>query len=137
MPRFFAAALAAVLLAAATPAGAVVQGAPSSLGQYTVRLVGNGNCTGVVVARRAVITASHCVRGMRVVADGVTIRVAGVSRSALLDDGRRLRVVGDAAVLRLSTDLPFSVGAAPVWPSLDRKDAFDTSRPIGGIVCRR
>jgi hypothetical protein len=46
----------AAMLAAAQPAGAVVLGGPSALSIYTVRLVGNGNCTGVAIARRAVIT---------------------------------------------------------------------------------
>ena len=111
LAAFFAAVLAATLLAA--PAHAVIQGTSSSLGAYTVRLIGNGNCTGVVIARRAVVTAAHCARGMRVMADGGTVRVTGVSRSALLDDGRRVSVSGDAAILTLAAPLS-GVGAAPV-----------------------
>src|SRR3989304_3210960 len=88
----------AIMLAAAPPAGAVVKGTSSSLGAYTVRLVGNGYCTGAVIARRAVITAAHCARGMRVLASGGSYRVAGISRSAVLDDGRRVHVSGDAAI---------------------------------------
>ena len=100
------------MLSAATPAHAVIKGTSSALGSYTVRLVGSGYCTGVVIARRAVVTAAHCARGMRVLADDGSVRVVAVARSALLDDGRRVSVSGDAAILKLSSDL--GVGAAPV-----------------------
>ena len=117
MPRQAAPALtllcAAALLAAA-PAHAVIMGTSSSLGSYTVRLVGSHYCSGVAIARRAVVTAAHCARGMHVLADGGTIAIAGVARSALLDDGRRMSVTGDAAILKLAAPLPFGVGAAPV-----------------------
>jgi len=106
-----------VLLTAATlaaPAQAVIKGTSSSLGGYTVRLVGNGYCSGVVIARRAVVTASHCARGMHVVTGGGSVRVIGISRSAVLDDGRRVHVSGDAAILRLAAPLPFNVGPAPL-----------------------
>ena len=95
----------AVLTAA--PANAVVLGASSSLGSYTVRLVGNGYCSGVVIARRIVATAAHCAHGMRVVADGGSMRVIGVTRSAQLDDGRRVSIAGDGAFLRLAEPLPY------------------------------
>ncbi len=107
-----------LLLTAATlanaPANAVIMGTSSSLGSYTVRLIGNGYCTGVVIARRAVVTASHCAHGMRVLTDGGSVRIIGVSRSALLDDGRRVSVAGDAAILRLGAPLLSGVSAAPV-----------------------
>jgi len=116
VPRHFAPGLTLILtaavLSAATPAHAVIKGTSSALGSYTVRLVGSGYCTGVVIARRAVVTAAHCARGMRVQADSGSVRVVGVSRSALLDDGRRVSVSGDAAILKLSSDL--GAGAAPV-----------------------
>jgi hypothetical protein len=112
LPRLFAP-LFILLFAAATPAGAIVQGTSSSLGSYTVRLVGAGNCTGVVIARQAIVTAAHCARGMRVLAGGGSVGVAGVSRSALLDDGRRVSVSGDAAILRLASPLS-GVSAAPI-----------------------
>lgn len=103
----------AVLLAAATPAQAVINGAPSSRGHYTVRLVGPFYCSGVAVARRIVVTAAHCAnRGMRVHGNGGTAGIAAVSRSAVLDDGRRIRVSGDAAILTLTA--PLSGGLAPV-----------------------
>jgi hypothetical protein len=115
MPRQVATGLAllftAVLLAA--PAHAVIKGSASSLGSYTVRLAGNGYCTGVVIARRAVVTAAHCAHGMHVLADGGSVRVIGVARSAVLDDGRRVSVSGDAAILKLAAPLS-GVGAAPV-----------------------
>ena len=109
----FACCLTTIALAAATPAGAVVKGSWSSLGSYTVRLVGNGNCTGVVIARQLVATAAHCAHGMRVIADGGAVRVIGVARSAVLDDGRRVHVSGDAAILKLSAPLS-GVSGAPI-----------------------
>jgi hypothetical protein len=116
MPRLRATALIAftAALLAALPAGAGVQGTSSTLGSYTVRLVGAYYCTGVVIAHRAVVTAAHCGRGMRVVAGGRSYGVASVSRSAVLDDGRRVEVKGDAAILHLSSPLPAVVAAAPV-----------------------
>src|SRR5664279_4637295 len=50
---------------------------------------------------------------MRVLADGGSVRVIGVARSALLDDGRRVSVSGDAAILKLAEPLS-GVGTAPV-----------------------
>jgi secreted trypsin-like serine protease len=67
MPRQVATGLALLLFTAgllAAPAHAVIKGSASSLGSYTVRLAGNGYCTGVVIARRAVVTAAHCAHGM-------------------------------------------------------------------------
>jgi Trypsin len=113
--RVFALALlTATLLAAATPAGAVLKGTPSSLGRYTVRLLGNGNCSGVAIARRAVATAGHCAEGMYVVAGGKSFRVAGISRSVVLDDGRQASASGDAAILKLSAPLPASIDTVPI-----------------------
>ena len=106
--------IAAATMLAAQPAGAVVRGGSSWLGQYMVRLVGNGSCSGVAIARRAVVTASHCARGMRVLAGGRSLRVARIVRSATLDDGRRVHVAGDAAILLLRTPLPAGVSAAPI-----------------------
>jgi len=50
---------------------------------------------------------------MRVVAAGGSVHVIGVSRSAVLDDGRRVQVSGDAAILKLSAPLS-GVSAAPI-----------------------
>lgn len=106
-----------LLIAALTaaPANAVVLGAASSLGGYTVRLVGNGYCSGVVVARRIVATAAHCAHGMRVVVGGGSMRVVGVSRGAQLDDGRRVNISGDGAFLHLAEPLPYG-SPVPVGP---------------------
>src|SRR5476649_2757144 len=101
------------LFATMTPAAAIVQGTSSSLGSYTVKMIGSHYCTGVVIARRAVVTAAHCAHGMRVLADGGSVRVIGVARSAVLDDGRRVSVSGDAAILLLAAPLS-GAGAAPV-----------------------
>jgi hypothetical protein len=118
MPRHVALALVSlstiVMLAVATPAGAVVKGASSTQGSYTVRLVGSAYCSGVVIARRAVATAAHCGHGVRVMAGGRSYRVASSSRSAVLDDGRHVSVTGDAAILRLATPLPSNIDAASV-----------------------
>ncbi len=105
----------AALLVAAAPAGAVVLGTSSSLGGYTVRLVGPYYCSGVAIARRYIATAAHCAnRRMRVMSGGGSIGIAGVSHSAVLDDGRRVSVAGDAVILKLAEDLPFGVSAAPL-----------------------
>jgi hypothetical protein len=101
-------------LISAPPAHAVIKGSASARGSYTVRLAGNGYCSGVVIARNAVATADHCARGMHVIVGGRSFRVAGISRSAVLDDGRRVSVSGDAAILRLAEPLPDSVAAAPI-----------------------
>ncbi len=105
---------AGAIFAAAEPAGAVINGVSSSLGRYTVRLIGNGNCTGVAVARHAVVTAAHCAAGMRVIARGASLRVRQITHSATLDDGRVLRASGDAAILLLKEELPVGVALAPV-----------------------
>jgi hypothetical protein len=99
--------LSSLALLISAEAGAVVQGSSSSLHGYTVRLSGNGYCTGVVIARRLVATAAHCAsRAMRVHAGGRSYSVVTVARHAMLDDGRRVATSGDAAILRLATDLP-------------------------------
>jgi hypothetical protein len=101
------------VVAAARPAHAVIQGTSSSHGSYTVRLVGPFYCSGVAVARRVVITAAHCAnRGMRIHGGGGSAGIARVTRSAVLDDGRRISVAGDAAILTLTA--PLSGGIAPI-----------------------
>ncbi len=105
---------AALLLGAATPSQAIVMGSSSSLGSYTVRLVGPYFCSGVAIASRYVVTAAHCAnRRMRVMGGGGSVAIAGVSHSVVLDDGRRVSVSGDAAILKLAEPLSF-VSAAPV-----------------------
>jgi hypothetical protein len=100
---------------AATPAGAIVKGTRTpTLGDYTVRLVGNGSCSGVVIARRAVATAGHCAEGMSVFAGGRSYRVVRISRDAKLDDGTHVHVSGDAVILFLASELPEGVKALPV-----------------------
>ena len=119
-----------LLLLAAPPAHAVVKGSASAHGRFTVQLVGNGYyCSGVVIARNAVATAGHCANGMRVIAVGRSFQVAGISRSAVLDDGRRVSVSGDAAILRLATPLPAEVEAAPIG---DGPDGSGDSYTIAG-----
>lgn len=114
MPRPTAAPLFLLFLLAASPAHAVVKGSVSKEARYAVRLAGNGFCSGVVIARNAVATAGHCAHGMFVVAAGRSFRVAGISQSAVLDDGRRVRVSGDAAILRLAAPLPAEFEVAPI-----------------------
>jgi len=100
---------------AAPPAGAVIKGEPATFpSAYTVRLVGNGTCSGVVIARRVVATARHCAYGMSVVAERHYYRVARVTRIATLDDGRAVRATGDSSFLHLTRPLPESVAAVPV-----------------------
>jgi hypothetical protein len=105
----------ATWFAAALPASAVVNGSSSSLGYFTVRLTGSSYCSGVAVGRRLVVTAAHCARrGMRVHGSGGSSSIARIARSAVLDDGRRISVSGDAVIVTLSSSLSSSV--APVGP---------------------
>lgn len=107
--------VAAAAVLAAQPAGAVIKGKRShSLTAYTVRLVGNGYCTAAVVGRRLVVTARHCAYGMTVLAEHRYYRVARVSRSDVLDDGRQVYASGDASLLRLTRPLPETIAAVPV-----------------------
>ncbi len=100
-------------LAASGPAQAVIRGTGSSLGAHTVRIAGSHYCTGVAIAQTLIVTAAHCAgRSMRVVGGGRTV---GVSKSAALDDGRRVQVSGDAAILRV-THLPGGVSPVAVGP---------------------
>ena len=103
-----------LLLLLAAPAHAVIKGSASSHASFTVRLLGKGtDCSGVVIARDALITAAHCARTTPTIG-GRSLRVAGISRSAVLDDGRHVNVSGDAVVLRLASPLPPEVTAAPI-----------------------
>jgi hypothetical protein len=143
MARFGAAllflVLSVLLLTAPREASAVVQGHPSSLHHFTVRLVGGAYCTGVVIGRRLVATAAHCGRSVSVAFAGRIYSVAGVSKSAILDDGRKVEVTGDAAILRLARDLP-NVSPVPVGPG--RGDSFtiagygSTNERGGGVFGR-
>jgi hypothetical protein len=112
VPRL-SASLLLLLLFAAAPAHAVVKGSPSMQAGFTVRLVGNIRCSGVVISRTAVATAGHC-GNLHVIAGGRSFGIARVSRSAILDDGRRVTVSGDAAILQLASPLPADVAIAPI-----------------------
>jgi hypothetical protein len=100
---------------AATPAQAIVKGSRTeALTPYAVRMIGNGYCSGAVIARRAIVTARHCLGGMSVLAGGKIFRIARASRDAVLDDGTRVRVEGDAIILRLNKPLPETLQPAHV-----------------------
>jgi hypothetical protein len=108
--------LGSALVLASAPAHAIVKGTASNLGHYTVRLSTRiGSCSGVVIARQAVVTAAHCAgRGTMVQTAAGAIAVAGIARSLTLDDGRRVSVAGDAAILKLVAPLPFMATAVPI-----------------------
>lgn len=108
----------ALLIASAPDAGAVVLGSSSWLGRHTVQIIGGrAQCTGVAISRTAVVTAAHCLgRGARVVAGGAQLAVAGRARSAAAENGVRVTVGGDAAILQLAQPLPFSTVPMAVGP---------------------
>lgn len=106
-----AAACAAALCAAADPAHAIINGNSSSLGVHMVRIIGGTgkpNCSGVALDRIHIVTAGHC-RARYVLTDNDRIRVARTARSALLDDGKRVSVRGDAVIVTLRHQLPVSI----------------------------
>lgn len=111
----FAAAISLLVVGVAPDdANAVVKGASSSLDRHTVRVIRGGiRCSGVAIGRKLVATARHCGRGA-VIAGGVRIGLIGSGASAILDDGRRVSVSGDAAILRLASPLPPSITPAIV-----------------------
>jgi len=103
----------AAFVVATEPAGAIIQGAPSGLGAHMVKILANGNCSGVAIGSAAVVTAGHCARGAVVIANGQRIAVASVARSAIVD-GRRVAVAGDAAILILRQPLPPGISPLPI-----------------------
>ena len=102
------------MLAATPTANAIVMGTSSSLSGSTVRLVGPFYCSGVAISRRLVATAAHCAnRAMRIMGGGGSAAIAAVSKTAVLDDGRRVSVTGDAVILTLTSplsDSPATIG---------------------------
>jgi hypothetical protein len=104
--------IAAAALFAASPAIAMINGSPSGLAGYTVRILSGGApvCTGVAVGPRHVVTARHCYSGARfVLAAASRIRIVGASQRAA---GIRMR--GDAIVLVLAENLPPEITPLPV-----------------------
>ena len=105
----------ALTAAGASSAGAVIKGTSPSLDRHTVQVVRGGiRCSGVAIARQLVATAAHCGRSGVVRAGGAGIAIAGTSKSAVLDDGRRVSVSGDALIAKLARPLPASISPAPV-----------------------
>lgn len=104
--------IAATVLIAASPAIAMINGLPSGLAGYTVRILSGGApvCTGVAIGPRHVVTAKHCYSGARfILAAAKRIRIAGASQRAA-----GIRVRGDAIVLTLAENLPPEITALPV-----------------------
>ncbi|MBM3529059.1 MAG: S1 family peptidase [Alphaproteobacteria bacterium] len=121
-----AALLTAALLVLPSAAQAVVKGQPSALGAHVVRIYAGHYCSGVAIGRQKIVTARHCVTGgMRIVAGGRSIGVARIGQSGTLDDGRRVSVQGDAAIVRLASPLPASVVPVPVAED-GSEDAIDS-----------
>ena len=125
------------LILPAGPASAVVKGSPSTLAPHVVRIHAGHACTGVAIARRMIVTARHCVRGgMRIVAGGISIGVAGKGQSGTLDDGRNISVTGDAAIVRLAAALPASVVPVRVGHG-DQATVTNTSSRATALRARR
>ena len=112
--RGLAALFAAGTIVAAGAAHAIIQGSSSSLDRHTVRV--SGICSGVAIDRTTVVTAGHCVgRRASVSAGGRYVGVASISRGgATLENGTRVRVSGDAAILKLRSALPGAIVPLPV-----------------------
>ena len=90
-------------------AHAIVNGTASWLASHTVQIVTRAGrtCSGVVIGRMAVATAAHCAgSGAKVLSGGAPVIAASVSSSVILEDGTRVSVSGDAAILRFTTPLP-------------------------------
>ena len=112
-------------LLAAAPAGAVVIGSLSSLDHFIVRLVGRGHCSGVAIARRAVVTASHCARyGIRVITGNGSLRVVGscaasssTTAAALTPPATRCSCCWPSRCPRASARRRSAAAAATVSPS--------------------
>jgi hypothetical protein len=108
-------AMLALLIAVTVEARAIVKGNSSSLGSHVVRIYTGYYCSGAAIGRHMIVTAAHCAsRRMRIIAGGVSISAAGIARSATLDDGRKISVSGDAAIVRLAAPLPASITPLPV-----------------------
>lgn len=116
--------IAVAAIVASSPATAVVLGTPSFGGGATVQIVrgGHTHCSGAVIARTAVVTAAHCAGGgVQVLAGGQPVAVVGRSHSAVLDDGRRVSVAGDAVILVLAAPVavsPVAVGDGRIGDSV-------------------
>jgi Trypsin len=117
MFRFFSAtALVAAFFAmcGTRDASAIVLGSASSLGAHTVQIASRGRlqCSGVAIDRNVVVTAAHCLSGGdQVLAGGAPIAVIGRMRRITISGGARIRVAGDAVILRLARAMP---GVTPI-----------------------
>jgi hypothetical protein len=126
----------ATLLASlhAGAAHAIINGNASTLSQHMVRVIGRTgkpNCSGVALDRTHVITAAHC-HPRFVFVDGKRIAIARIAQSALLDDGKRVMVKGDALILTLRANLPATV--LPIAIGEQGGDGRYTIAGFGAVV---
>lgn len=127
----FTAAFAVIASAATGPAAAMVAGADApGLARHTVMVLGSkgGFCTGVVVARNAVLTAGHCATGSgdyRVhwkdaAGQPVLVKPAAIAPHPQFDRAgatARRRTV-DLALIRLAEPLPASFTPLPLGSAM-------------------
>ncbi len=131
---WIAVAILAVTMTGLTPgaAHAVINGTASWLASHTVQIVTRAGrtCSGVVIGRTAVATAAHCAgSGAKIFSGGAPVTAASVSSSVVLEDGTRVSVSGDAAILRFTTPLPGF--ASPVTIGLETADGHFTVAGYG------
>lgn len=130
----------AILAAATDNAAAIINGTASWMSGHTVQVVARSGriCTGVVIDSTAVVTAAHCAGyGATILAGGAPAKVTSVTNSIVRADGTRIRVAGDAAILKLAAPIyasPVNVGSGISGTSFTVAGFGTTSEEHPGAV---